>query len=253
MNLIIVTSVNEAYIPVGLNWLKAVTALGLAAKIHVIALDEATRDAFPESVVLFHPLAESDFWVIMAHRTRILCMLLDQGFDIIHSDADAVWVHDPLAAIMESDTEMVFSQGTVWPRDVHAQHGVVVCCGLFYLKNSPSVRAFFAQIEDRVRQYKSDQMAINRQINEGLVRWIIEEPYSIAYRNTAFIASRVPMLAEVLQGPSISVLPHHRFPRVVERLDKDVMVAHPISGKTCTETKDILSQLGLWFINPKHG
>ncbi len=246
MNPVIITFVSEAYIPVGRNWLNAVIKLETGCTLMIVALDEVTRDSFPASIVSYRPAVSSDLDVLWVHRMKILRELLDQGTDIIHSDADAVWVRDPLPFIRSCGTEMVFSQGTIWPRDVHARHGIVLCCGLFYMQSTPAVRSFIATVEQRVVQDKDDQITINRLVDEGLTRWVVEQPYTIEFGNAVFTASRNAMHAQMGQGPSLSILPHHSFPRLLSKVDEEVYVAHPLSGKTCADKIEILYALGLW-------
>lgn len=246
MNPVIITFVSEAYIPVGRNWLDAVIKLETGCKVMIVALDEMTRDSFPDGIVSYRPSISGDLDELWIHRMIILRELLDQGIDVLHSDADAVWVRDPLPLIRSCGTEMVFSQGTIWPPDVHARHGIVLCCGLFYMQSTPAVRAFIAAVQQRVELDKDDQISINRLVDEGLTRWVIRQPYTIEFGHNVFTASRSVMYAKMVQEPSLSVLPHHSFPRLLTTVDEDVYVGHPLSGKTCADKVKILSALGLW-------
>lgn len=185
----------------------------------------------------------SSLWV---HRMRVLCELMDEGRDVIHSDADAVWIADPLPYILGCEKQMVFSQGTIWPPDVHTRHGLVLCCGLFYLRNTPDVRAFLQEVDRRMPRDLDDQICINRLISERGVVWEFTSSYEIPFRNQVFRASIDPIYADVAELPSLAVLPHHLFPRMVETLHADTLVAHPVTPKTCEGKIEALSQLGLW-------
>jgi hypothetical protein len=255
MKPIVVTFVSEPYIPVGINWLKAILRLNTGADIRIITLDEVTKNAFPASFVLHRPLMSGGLAGLWIHRTAVLRELLDQGFGVIHSDADAVWVRNPLPMIFEGGTEMVFSQGTVWPPDVHARRGVVVCCGLFYMKSTLAVREFMVKAQQQVMldikvdEGLDDQVSINRLIERDLVKWKTSgETYQIEFRNLKFTVSLAFMLSESVSGPTVAVLPFHRFPRIVNEVSPEVMVAHPQSGKTCSDKINVLSELGLWRI-----
>jgi hypothetical protein len=255
MNPIIVTFVSEPYIPVGLNWLKAISALETGANIRIIALDEATKNAFPEPVILYRPVESGGLAGLWVHRTAVLRELLDQGFGVIHSDADAIWVRNPLPMMEACGTEMVFSQGTVWPPDVHARRGIVVCCGLFYMRSTPAVRGFMVKAQQQVTRDMEvdkgldDQVAINRLIDQDLIKWVATgKTYDIEFRGLKFSASHSTILGESVGGPTVAVLPHHLFPRVVTEISPEMMVAHPFSGKTCAEKVEVLSKLGLWQV-----
>jgi len=247
-SLIVLTFVSEDYIPVGQNWLRHVETISPDAKVLIIALDRATEAAFPDNLVQYNPADEEGLAPLWRHRIEVLRKFLDQGYDVIHSDADAVWVRDPLPFLSECNAEMIFSQGTVWPPDVHAHHGLVLCCGFFYLRNTPSVRSFLSEVSHRVSLEKDDQASINRLVDENGVTWRIENPYNIDFRGKVFLASRKMIQSVVAVGPSVAVLPHHLFPRLVENLDQDVVVAHPLSEKNCEEKIEVLSKLGLWNV-----
>lgn len=243
---LIVTFVTEDYIAVTANWLRAMDALRLDAPIRVITLDDASRSAFPAARTLHAPLSASDLGALWVHRVAVIRALLAEGHDVIHSDSDALWVGDPLPLIAACDADMVFSQGTVWPPDVHARHGLVLCCGLFRLRATPTVADFMATVESRLALDRDDQVSLNRLLDEAGLRWTLREPYRIPFRDTEIVASREIIQAAAGNHPSVAVLPHHRFPRLVERLDPDVLVAHPLCGKTRTEKQATLSALGLW-------
>ena len=179
-------------------------------------------------------------------RVQILRELLSETHGIIHSDSDAVWIRDPWPSIESCGADMVFSQGTIWPPDVHARHGIVVCCGLFYLKNTNAVRLFMEQLEAKVMVDKDDQVSVNRLLDEGGGKWSVTEPYTIPFRNTRFIASHRPITSTGNFPASVAILPHHQFPRLMDAPDADVIVAHPISAKNCADKIKTLSSLNLW-------
>lgn len=248
---LVLTFVSEDYIPIGRNWLRHVQATAPDAMIRMVALDEATRAAFPEEIVQYDPPEGQGLARLWLHRLAVMRTLLEQGHDIIHSDADAIWCRDPRPHIAACKTEMVFSQGTVWPPDVHARHGVVLCCGFFFMQSTPAVRRFMQEVNRRVETDRDDQVSVNRLLVSNGVRWELPAPYQIAFRDKAFSASREIGIGHVESGPSVALLPHHLFPRLVEpgtsELEmSDIVVAHPLSPKVCSEKIDSLSRLGLW-------
>ncbi|MEM9966825.1 MAG: putative nucleotide-diphospho-sugar transferase [Pseudomonadota bacterium] len=243
---VIITFVNEAYIPVGLNWLSFVLALETDAAVKVVALDTATRDAFPSDVALYHPMDSTHLSDVWLFRMRLLRDILEAGVTVIHSDADAVWYRNPIPFLMSCGTDMIFSQGTVMPTASHARNGFVLCCGLFQMSPSPDVMEFMDALEIRVIVDRDDQVGINRLCDKWDYAWKIVDPYRIAFGDRAFTASRHPILSENARGPSISIIPHHRVPRLVNTLTPDLLVAHPLSPKSCAGKMKTLSALGLW-------
>ncbi len=78
--------------------------------------------------------------------------------------------------------------------------------------------------------------------------WAINDPYQIPFRDTLFTASREIISSKVGQPISISILPHHIVARQIEVITPCMLVAHPLSGKTGEDKKEVLSRLGLWMI-----
>ena len=252
MTLRIVTFSNAAYIPVASNWLSRLARLGLDDLVTIVSLDRATRDAFPADRVLHRPHGADpkNLTALWSHRLSILRELLADGQSIIHSDADAIWLRNPLPDIDACNSPIVFTQGTFWPRDVHARRGVVMCCGLFYLRSEPGVLRFLDSVSKRMEADKDDQIAINRVVDACFKPWQIVEPYEIPFRDTHFVASRKPMRTDASDNTgldlSISILPHHAYPRLVDAVSDEIVIAHPLSGKTLEEKESCLDRLGLW-------
>lgn len=255
MKPLIITFCNADYIPVTQNWLAHLTRLNLEDSALIIALDEATTEAFHSYCqVLERPLIGGvdnlqELWV---HRIVVLKELLSNGCCLIHSDSDAVWLRDPLSTIDAAGTSIVFSQGTVWPAEAHALHHVVLCCGFFYLACDQYARTFLDGIYARVRKDQDDQISVNLEVLKRISGWQIDAPYQIPFRDTYFFASRKPMLAlpksSIFEPESISILPHHAFPRLVNKINKETMVAHPLSGKSLAAKEECLRKLGIWKI-----
>ena len=252
MTVRIVTFCNAAYIPVTSNWLSGLAKLGLDDLVTIVTLDDATRDAFPQDRVLHRPHSGDpmNLAVLWSHRLCVLRDLLSDSQSVIHSDADAIWLRNPLPDIEACNSPIVFTQGTFWPRDVHARRGVVLCCGLFYLRSEPGVLRFLDSVLTQMEADLDDQIAINRVVDTCFKPWQIVEPYKIPFRDTHFVASRKPMRTASSDKSSfhlsISILPHHAYPRLVDRISDEVVIAHPLSGKTLKEKEFCLAELGLW-------
>ena len=250
----ILTFCNADYVPVARNWLRALAEIGLDHAATIVSLDEATRASFASDQVLHRPLSPSsdDLSALWSHRIGVLRELLSSGEAIIHSDADAIWLRDPMPDILASDADMVFSQGTIWPPDVHRHHGIVLCCGFFFLRPDQQVLAFLDAVDARMITDRDDQMAVNRVVAALIDDWQVDDPYEVPFRQDRFIASRRPIRARLAKDSSdqisITVLPHHAYPRLLDCVTDEMVVAHPLSGKSLNEKMRCLGQLGLWLL-----
>ena len=93
-------------------------------------------------------------------------------------------------------------------------------------------------------------MAVNRAVAAWIDAWKIEDPYEIPFKQDRFIASRRPIRARTTGGRAgeiaIAILPHHAYPRLLDNVSEETVVAHPLSGKSLGEKIRCLGELGLW-------
>ncbi len=248
MTTLIVTFVDERYVRIAQNWIFAIRRLGLEENVLLITLDSVSDNAiyYGEIRKLYKPLLSnnlSDLWI---HRVRCLSELLIQGYDVVHSDADAVWLCNPLNDLISDNFDMMFSQGTLWPPDIHEKWGLVLCCGLFGIRGSSKTKEIFLKLIERVLLEHDDQVAFNRLIDEYISGWEIKNPRWEKIEGKRFVTSLDVMKAKS-GHMNIGVLPFHQYPR--RMLGRDgVIVGHPLSGKTVNETEFVLRNCGLWFI-----
>jgi Nucleotide-diphospho-sugar transferase len=245
----ILAFVSGDYVPVAHNWLRALSRLGLEERVSLVTLDASSRDAFPPERVLHRPLTvrDDDLAPLWTHRIEVLRGMLATGEAIIHSDVDAVWLRSPFPDLIACGAPAVFSQGTVWPPDVHRSHGLVLCCGFFYLEARRETLEFIDEVSSRLLEERDDQAAVNRVVAGRLDAWTIEEPYEIAFGNDRYFASRAPIRGRLEPGGlNVAVLPHHAYPRLLDTVTPETIVAHPLSGKTLADKVRVLSKLALW-------
>lgn len=253
MKPMITVFVDERYLAIAANWLAAVRRLGLERQVVLVTLDpEAERAlAAVHSPRLFRPLESRGLGDLWIHRVRVLSSLLAEGRDVVHSDADAVWLANPMVDLFPPGFDMVFSQGTIWPPDILAKRGVVACCGLFAVRASPRTCAFFAALERRVAVEHDDQVSINRLLDETMGPWHIESPAHMAVSGASFTISNAMMTAHA-DDLKVGVLPFRKYPRLMSG-PEGVVVGHPLSGKTAAETEETLRKHGLWLVEATPG
>jgi hypothetical protein len=211
----------------------------------LVTLDDVAATAFADARTLHRPFT-GDMAGLWIHRTNVISELLESGYSVLHSDADAVWLKDPWAHYFDSDEDLIFSQGTIWPPDSLATKGLVVCCGLFLMRATPAVKAILPEWMSMTAEFGDDQIAINRLLDRALPEWSISQPYERIYQGQAFTCSPSKMTARA-ENLSVAVLPHERFPRLVDDL-AGVYVAHPLSPKGAAETESVLHAAGLWHL-----
>ena len=243
----IVVFANYNYLPVLENWLEAVRRIHVE-NFMIISLDEKLHHYLQGKKIasLLRP-CELDLGKLWIHRVDIILELMEEGYDIIHSDADAVWIKDPQPYLNKLDQDMIFSQGTYWPLDVHKKWGFVLCCGFFYMKSNKKTLDFMNKLAERVRIDKDDQISCNRLLMEEGLSWgVPEDTYTLTFRDHDFICSTKCIFGKT-DTLSAVLLPHAKFQRITEPSD-DVYVKHLISEKNSDDIMEVLAENKCKFI-----
>ena len=238
---------NYNYLPVLQNWIIAIEQNSIKNFI-IIALDKQLyKHLVSHNIPTILRPCELDLEKLWIHRVKVLMEFMQNGYDIIHSDADAIWFKDPLPYLNAMPQDMIFSQGTIWPPDVQEKWGFVLCCGFFMLRSNKKTLHFMQDLLKRVKEDKDDQVSCNRLLLEMNTIW--DEPihsYTIDFRDKQFVCT--PTVRNGACGKlTLGLLPHNKFQRIFEEAD-DVYVRHLISEKNSEDIVDVLKNTGCWFI-----
>jgi len=115
---LIVTFADSRYLPLLAIWLDKLQRLDLR-RIRVYGLDAATFEWCRHRNVDVTSLEwQGDLRLLWVQRIAVFRTLLAAGEEFIHSDADAIWLRNPLQEGSARDLreDLVFSQGTTGPR-----------------------------------------------------------------------------------------------------------------------------------------
>ena len=81
----------------------------------------------------------------------------------IHSDVDAIWLKNPLNYLKGCPGDLLFSQGTVFPRNMFNKIWIIVaCCGFFMIRESNASSTFLHELHKGIQKDKDDQLAVNK-------------------------------------------------------------------------------------------
>ncbi|MFN3231868.1 MAG: putative nucleotide-diphospho-sugar transferase [Alphaproteobacteria bacterium] len=156
------------------------------------------------------------FWHI---RFSFLKDRLEQGEDILHTDLDAFWLHDPQPLLEDQDADIVFSREFGIPRDIGEQWGFTLCCGFFLARSTPAVKNLFDRWEPLIRERLSDQIAFNVLLHQLGADW---QPVDLN--------GQTAHRAEIeLDGKSLSLLalPYETVSRELPFAASTELVTHP--------------------------
>jgi hypothetical protein len=221
----------DNFTPLLRNWLRHAGAAGVTRML-VIAMDQALHDRLGQAGIaaVRHSFDGTlgDLWY---QRALVFEWLAGQGVDFIHSDADAVWLHDPRPlCFTEGEFDLVFSQGIDYPAETWRNWGFVLCCGLFAVRANPATAAFFTAVRSIAADLKDDQVAVNALLEQSGLSWRRDglDSYKLtSRRGQAFTCHQqvLPGFSERF-GLHVGLLPHHRVPRLPIP-GVDALVRHP--------------------------
>ena len=246
-NPLIILFANYNYIHVLDNWIAASSLIGVTNYL-IISLDKKLyRHLVNKKVSTILRPCELDLGKLWIHRIDVIAELMKKGNNIIHTDADAVWLKNPMPYLNKIKSDIIFSQGTHWPNNVHAKWGFVLCCGFFYLKNTVNTMKFIEKLVKQVRKDKDDQVSCNNILLEDGVEWSIpKNTYTLSFRGSEFLCSKEILLGKT-SSLEIALLPHEKFQRIPE-ISNEVYVKHLISEKNSDDIMKILESNNCKFI-----
>ncbi len=238
-NTIIIAFANQQYDLVLRNWIAAARRCGVDNFL-VIALDPATEDLclrLNRPYYRMYP-REGDFKELMRARVRLFRDLSAIGVDFINSDIDAIWMQDPQSYLRSLPGDILISQGTIQPPDLHAQWGFTLCSGFFMSRASERMRLFY---ELMIEDDRGDQISLNHVLADDNIRFDPVEYYEKTFRNKIVKCSREPIVGRGDNFAAV-VLPHHLFQRMVEE-GTTAYVKHPLAPKSQPEKLRCLREL----------
>ena len=242
----IIVFANYDYLPVLENWFAAMCNIEVADYL-VVSLDERLHDVLERRGIdsMLRP-CELDLGKLWIHRVEVLLELMEEGYDVIHSDADAIWLKDPQPYLQSLRQDMIFSQGTIWPPDVQDKWGFVLCCGFFMLRSNKKTLQFVNELLQRVKKDKDDQVSCNRILMEQAAVWNKPaKPYTIDFRGKQFVCSQDTRVGKCGKL-TLALLPHKQFQRIYEK-SEEVYIRHLISEKNSEHIVDVLKNAGCCF------
>jgi hypothetical protein len=266
--------VSREYAETGLNWIRAMRRIGLDNFL-IIAGDPTTAEMLDElgiSNVLadidestFDPsfLSSTGFsakgLAVSAFKFPVVRFLVQSGYSVVLSDADAVWLRDPLPYLRSSD--IAFQRIVYHPQDISMLWGFAACGGFVSFRYSTGCCAFLDRCVDENRLLFDDQVVLNLALLGGDPEWYCENAdwalpaedsdRSRSHLETAFRKWAKFAITGQLEdyGLRVTALPHDKFWRhgIVPNLVEQMVVCHPNSPKDDGEKIKLLTSMGLRF------
>jgi hypothetical protein len=214
---------NAAYLPVLRRWLELARQAGIRG-LMVVSFDAATRQFCQEQGIATAPAEmgfPADLGELWRYRLELTRRLLQTGLSVLLNDLDAYWLADPMPRLQRDQAHIVASQGTIHPRDVFAQTGLVLCCGFIYFRSSAPTLDALNQLVEGARSDPDDQRVLNRWLLQQGLCWRIppglgRSSQAVAGKDLTFTAYDGDLEGETGSGLRVRLLAHCDFQRVFD-------------------------------------
>lgn len=235
------------------NWLSffpkdLYNSLNIVALDHALSEKDFIKDLIKKKVKVSYLDWSGDLNELWVKRVEYLHALVANGYSVIHSDIDAIWLKNPINYLDSLNSDILFSQGTIWPQDCYEKHGLVLCCGFFYIKSGNISEQFMARWLDEVKSDPDDQRSLNRLLHHVGYNWSENVPeYTLKYLDKKISCFKDAIYSSGSVWKSICLLPQSKFQRIPEN-NCSPYIVHPLSNKSGSSVQEILKNLDLWRI-----
>ena len=213
----IIVSSNSQYLDVFMNWLVYYyDVCPNVAYIYFICLDSSVErqlHRFGLSCAHVHHLPKAGgnhrLWLI---RARITKALLDQNYDVLLSDSDAIWLRNPFLLFEQYPQSQIISSRASFPEDSTKRHGASLCMGFIYIKSTPLTRAVWSLLVAVMSKDRTpdDQRQVNHLFGRLKLKYDVRPGYA---------SNRVENHGHIMQNGqqvNITLMPHHLVRRICD-------------------------------------
>lgn len=259
---VVMQVVSKDYIDVERNFIRLMEMNSVFTRhdLYLMCADEESLQYFDSTMGIrcislagFDDMGSHDnIWKL---RVRVLSCLVEWGQDVIMSDADALWLGDPMqdfAAPPAANSSIVASRGS-YPRKLGDQWGSTICMGfiLFRTGGNGDMREFLEKIQQLVLENGDDQVAVNSAASHLGIEWDKQGGDMRYEESQGFGFGTIDSLTDDHGWPfAVTLLPHNKYTRqcLQTPLSEITVVAHCRSPKRAGAKIDWMRKAGLWSL-----
>lgn len=267
--------ISKEYIQTGLNWINAMHRIGFNNFI-VIAGDEFSSKQMEERGIhsvraiidedkfdasfMSHDGFSAKGLAMIAFKFPVARFLVNSGYSVVLSDADAIWLRDPMPFMR--GTDVAFQRIDYHPPSIAKLWGFAACTGFVFFRHDTRTIAFLDRCIEEHQLFHCDQVAMNVALLEDDPDWYCDHaswlpPGSVVHHDRANMRAAFAKLVKspisgVLRrsGLQLLALPHDKFwrHRWVPSSLSDMVICHPNSPKADLEKQKTFEALGVRFL-----
>lgn len=250
--------VSEDYIDLERNFMRLMELNSVFTRhnMYLMCMDNASVDIFASLGIRCVPLSALPFNSIhdvWKTRVRALSCLVVEGYDVIMSDADALWLRDPMEYFdlpSVRSSSMVASRGSL-PFSLSNRWGATLCLGFILFRAAgPIMDKIQRYIQHFVSRIADDQIAVNKAVGRVGVTWDKESDMRLV-DSTGLGRGTIKRLRSD-DGPFvITLLPHSAFTRDCRStpISNETVVAHCHSRKKVGRRVSWMHEANLWLMD----
>ncbi|WP_422040710.1 putative nucleotide-diphospho-sugar transferase [Roseibium sp.] len=169
---------------------------------------------------------------------------LEQGQNVIFSDADAIWLKNPFPELPSTAFDLAFQPGS-FPKGNKEAWGFAICTGFFALRANDATRRLCAELVDAFAG--DDQICMNQHLLDNYdLEWEKRpEGWEHCDLETGWVT---PVSGQSrLNGLKLAALPHAKFQRHGTNRDyvEHAIICHPNSPKSEKKKFKAFKQLSI--------
>lgn len=250
---VVVQVLSRQYVQVEHNFIYHMERNSLFTRenLYIVCLDEESS-IFLESMMgircaMSHYVTDVDRNNVWTVRVHVASCLILSGHDVLLSDADAIWLKDPMKDIKRlgaHDSDIVASRG-IFPNNLSRVWGATLCFGFILFRSGGDAMSSFLQtVTKLVDVLHDDQAAVNRALHSAGIAWDGDSDMRLKNstgRGRGVAGSAVPLV--------VTLLPHETFARYCDEstdFEGTTVVAHCISQAKGAKMSGWMEAAGVW-------
>ena len=175
---------------------------------------------------------------------------MKEGYDVILSDSDALWLGDPVEYIdLSSSSSSVIASRGGYPRNIGSEWGSTMCMGFAMFRATGAAMDTFQDAMERiVLETGDDRIAVNQAALELGIVWNADSDMRYG-KSTGFGKGAITGLSgDDGESFEITLLPHNKFTRhcAGTPITNETVVAHCFHRKAASAKTSWMQQLDLW-------
>lgn len=257
----IVLSVSTPYLPALFNWLtfyRRIFPCQIADNdnLYFVCLDKSSQQKMAAHGLRcsFAEHSGRNLNKVWLWRVRLTMTLLSQGLDVLISDADAVWLRNPLIYMKAFEfADIITSKGS-YPIEISNKYGTAACMGFIYIKATESAKSFWGLLIAAMSKtiHPNDQRSLNYLFGRRSLTFTNAGNHKPSHASD--VDDHGFFYAQNQQRVNVTFLAHNRFRRQCnhtshsELFDQGI-VLHCATDKVHQhERESYMRSIGLWLL-----